>query len=65
MATKRVCAWCESGLGIADANPPDIDIISHGICPTCYNAKFKQVEITQAALEDVAKSYNLSIASSA
>jgi len=46
MSTKRICAWCKSGLGMADANPPDVDIISHGICPACYNMQFQQVDAT-------------------
>jgi hypothetical protein len=46
MSIKRICAWCKSGLGIVDASPSDMDVISHGICPACYNTKFKQVDAT-------------------
>jgi hypothetical protein len=47
MPTKRLCAWCESELGTADVNPPDLNEISHGICPACYDTQIEQVEATR------------------
>ena len=44
MPTKKICAWCEMELGDTVANPPNRELISHGICPNCYEMQMKELD---------------------
>jgi hypothetical protein len=41
---KLMWAWCGRELGIVDANPPDLDEISQGICLACDKTQMNKVD---------------------
>lgn len=41
---KSICAWCNEVIGIFPIEN-DIDIVSHGICLSCFEAISKKVDI--------------------
>lgn len=43
MIMIRVCAWCERYLGYMEYPSDEPVMVSHGICPACFEREFASV----------------------
>jgi hypothetical protein len=41
---KQVCAWCKIQFGATDEKTAAKDLVSHGICPACYENQMKDID---------------------
>ena len=46
---KRVCAWCEL---VMESTSGDSDLVTHGICPACFDNLMGKEGTTYGAGED-------------
>ena len=46
---KRVCAWCEI---VMESTSGDSDLVTHGICPACFDNLMGKEGTTYGAGED-------------
>jgi hypothetical protein len=39
---RRVCAWCQKDLGLADYTSKEAGLVTHAICEECLEKEFKK-----------------------
>jgi hypothetical protein len=55
---KQICAWCQMKIIATGEKTAAEDLVSHGICPACYENQMKDID---EHLEKLNKLPNISV----